>query len=311
MYNYLLESEDYISLQQKIDELIKNNDFSNATISTYDMDDSSLENALEDLDTYSFFSDKKVIIIKKIEVLDQEESKKDIAHLMKYLDNSNNDNLLIICAAKLNNVLKITKELKKKCNYIKVEFNINNFLKEELKGYKLESGVANLLLNYCKDDVTKLHNECCKLKNYRIDTKSISNDDVTEMVMEKLGDSKDLTFAFTRCLAEKDKTEALKKYKELLNYQIEPLGIVGLLASQIRIMYQVKILENDNLTNREIANILEEKSDYRISKTKELTRYYTENELLSLMKELQKIDMQCKSSDVDPNFLIELFIINI
>ena len=75
MYNYLLESEDYISLQQKIDELIKNNDFSNATISTYDMDDSSLENALEDLDTYSFFSDKKVIIIKKIEVLDQEESK--------------------------------------------------------------------------------------------------------------------------------------------------------------------------------------------------------------------------------------------
>lgn len=311
MNNYLLESEDFVSLQHKIDELIKNNSFSDATISTYDMEENTLENALEDLDTYSFFSDKKVIVIKKIEVLNQEENKKDIAHLMKYLDNSSSDNLLIICAEKLNNVLKITKDLKKKCNYIKIEFDIDKYLKDELKGYKLENGVSTMLLDYCLGDVTKLHNECSKLKNFCIDTKSISKSDVEELVMEKLGDSKDLTFSFTRCLAEKNKNEALKKYKELLSYNIEPLSILGLLASQIRIMYQVKVLEKQNLSNREIANILEEKSDYRISKTRELTRFYSENELLRLMQKLQEIDLQCKSTDVDPNFLIELFIINI
>ena len=129
--------------------------------------------------------------------------------------------------------------------------------------------------------------------------------------MGKLGDSKDLTFAFTRCLAGRDRREALNKYKELLSYNIEPLGIIGLLASQIRIMYQVKVLEKKNLSNREIANILEEKSDYRISKTRELTRFYSEEELLKLMQDLQNIDMQCKTTDVDPNFLIELFILNI
>ena len=311
MNNYLLECDDFLALQKEIDNLIQKNSFSTATISTYDMEEATLEKALEDLDTFGFFTDKKVIIIKRIDVLNQEENKKDITHLMKYLDNPSSDNLLIICANKLNNVLKITKDLKKKCEYIKVEVNINSILKDELKGYKLESGVSNMLLEYCMNDVTKLHNECLKLKNYCFDTKNISKNDVLELVIEKLGDSKDLTFAFTRCLAEKDKPEALKKYKELLEYQIEPLGIVGLLASQIRIIYQVKVLEKRNLSNREIADILGEKSDYRISKTRELTRYYSLDELLNLMQELAKIDLQCKTGEVDPNFLIELFIIKL
>lgn len=310
MNNYLIECQDFLSLQQQIEKLIKDNDFKDATRSTYDMEESTLENALEDLDTYSLFGDKKVIIIKKIEVLNQEDNKKDIEHLMKYLDNPNQDNLLIICATKLNNTLKITKDLKKKCKVEIVELNINSLLKEELKGYKLEPGVEKLLLSYCLEDVTKLHNECNKLKSYKYDEKLILKEDVLELVMEKLGDSKDLTFSFTRSLAEKNKSEALNQYKKLLNYQIEPIAIIGLLASQLRIIYQVKVLEKRRLSNKEIASILGEKSDYRINKTRELTRYYTEEELLNLMQELQEIDLKCKMSDIDPNFLIELFIIN-
>ena len=140
--------------------------------------------------------------------------------------------------------------------------------------------------------------------------KKITVEDVKELVEEKLVDSKDLTFAFTRALAEKDKKQALIKYQELLSHQIEPISIVGLLASQIRILYQVKVLEKKRLTTKEIATILKEKSDYRINKTKELTKYYTEEELLSLMIKLQDIDLKVKTQDVDANFLIELFILN-
>ncbi len=310
MPSYLLESLDSLSLQKEIAKIIKDTDFLDATINTYDLEETTLAAALEDLDTYSFLTPKKVIIIKKIESLSQEDNKDDIKHLLKYIENATKDNLLIICATKLNNTLKLTKELKKSCTYIECQFNIKQFIKDQFTNYDLDIKALDLLIDYTKNDLTRLSNECLKLKDYKMSEKKITVEDVKELVEEKLVDSKDLTFAFTRALAEKDKKQALIKYQELLSHQIEPISIVGLLASQIRILYQVKVLEKKRLTTKEIATILKEKSDYRINKTKELTKYYTEEELLSLMIKLQDIDLKVKTQDVDANFLIELFILN-
>ena len=311
MNNYLLESLDFVALKKEIDKIIKETKFQEAAISTYDISEVSLENALEDLDTYSFLTTQKIIIINNIEVINQDLEEDNIKHLYKYLDNPNPDNLLIICAKKLNNTYKITKELKKRLQYKLIELNPETYIKNELKDYTLEPGVIKLLVDYSKGDITKLENECIKLKNYSIDTKKITKKDISELVVEKLGDQQDLTFAFSRALAERNKKEALEKYKELLNYQIEPLQIIGLLASQIRIIYQVKVLTKQNMTPLEISRQLQEKSDYRVKKTKELISLYTEDELLKLMTSLADMDLQIKTTDIDPNSLIELFILNI
>lgn len=311
MNNYLLETTDYTALKTEIDKIIKSEKFTDALTSTYDAKELQLENALEDLDTYGFLSDKKVIIINNIDGINQEDEDKNLKHLYKYLENPNPDNLLIITASKLNNTLKVTKELKKKMTFKAVEINPENFIKNELKDYTLESGVIKLLVEYCKNDITKIENECKKLKTFNYETKKISKQDIEELVKEKLGDEQELTFSFSRSLAEKNKKEALRKYKELLDYQIEPIAIVGLLASQIRIIYQVKVLSDKNLTAIEIARILQEKSDYRIKKTKELINYYTQKELLNLMQTLADMDLKIKTGDTDPNLLIELFILNI
>ena len=311
MNNYLLETNDFTALKTEIDKIIKKEKFTDALTSTYDAKELQLENALEDLDTYGFLSDKKVIIINNIDGINQEDEEKNLKHLYKYLENPNPDNLLIITASKLNNTLKVTKELKKKMTFKTVEINPENFIKNELKDYTLESGVIKLLVEYCKNDITKIENECKKLKTFNYETKKISKSDIEELVIEKLGDETELTFSFSRSLAEKNKKEALRKYKELLDYQIEPIAIVGLLASQIRIIYQVKTLSNQNLSPYDIAKMLGEKSDYRVKKTKELIRYYSEQELLDLMKTLSDMDIQMKTTDIDPNSLIELFILNI
>lgn len=311
MDSYLIESIDSLSLKKERDNLIKENNFLDAEISTYDLEEVELDNALEDLDTYGFLSSKKVIVIQNIESIKYDDYKKDIDHLFKYIDNPNSDNLLIIEARKLNNTLKITKELKKKCKYILVEFNSKDYIKTTLKDYKIDNLVINLLDEYCQSDITKIDGECSKLMNYKIDTKTITKEDIEEMVVKKLGDERDLTFAFSRSLAERNIKEALLKYHELLNYNIEPLSIIGLLASQIRIIYQVKLLEKNRLSDREIADTLGEKSDYRIKKTRELTRLYSEDELLGLMQKLSDMDYKIKTTDVDGKNLIEMFIINI
>lgn len=308
MNNYLIEGSDYISVNNKISEIIKKNGFSDASISKYDLSEGLLDDALEDLNTYGLFSDKKIVIINNFDKMDPLFNKPE--ELLKYVENSSSLNLLFVVSDKYDDRKKIIKDLKKKMKFIKISTDPVVFTKSCLEGYKVENGVINLLVNNTLGDVTRLYNECNKLKTYKINDKYISKDDVEELSFKRLGDSTETTFQFSRALAEKDKKSALKLYQELLNYKIEPLSIIGLLASQFRIMYQVKNLEEKNMRNDEIASSLKEKS-YRITKTRELTRYYSKREILDLMIKLEDIDLKIKTTSVDANTLVQLFILNI
>ena len=307
MDSYLIESSDFLSFQNEKDKLIKEKKFNSSLISIYDLEEVELSSALEDLDTYGFLSSKKVIVLLNIENLKYDDNKKDLDHLIKYIENPNPDNLLIIYS-RGNNTLKTIKELKKVCKVIEVNISIKDYIKNTFKDYKIDFRAINMLEEYCLDDFTKVVSECDKLKNYKCNDKVITCEDINVLVNKKLGDPRDLTFAFSRSLAEKNKKEALEKYKELLEYNIEPLSIIGLLASQIRIIYQVKLLEDKK--DSEIADILSEK-EFRIKKTRELTRLYSKSELLKLMQDLSNMDYRLKTEDIDGNSLIELFILNI
>lgn len=309
--NYLLEGDSFLEIEKEIKRITDIREFAYATISDYDLSEIELEVVLEDLDTYSFLSDKKIIIVTGFDNLNSDANKKDLEHLYKYLDNPNPDNLLFIWSRKFNNTLKITKELKKRCDFIEVKLDPVKFAKNELKGYKIAPNLVNYLVDKCLNDIGKIEKEISKLKNYKIEEKEIIKEDIDELVVEKLGESTELTFSFNRSLAEKNKKEALEKYFELLKYNIEPLSVIGLIASQIRIIYQVKVLERQRMSADEIARTLGEKNSYRVKKTKELTRYYTEEELLKIMQDLADIDLRIKTTDSDANNLIELFILNL
>ena len=306
--NYLIEGSDYISINNKISEIIKKNNFSDASISKYDLSEDLLEEVIEDLNTYGLFSDKKIVIINNFDKMDPDINR--VEELLKYVENSSSLNLLFVVSDKYDDRKKIIKDLKKKMEFIKVSSDPVEFTKNCLKGYKVEDGVITLLVNNTLGDISRLYNECNKLKIYKINDKYISKEDVLELAVKKLGDSTDITFQFSRSLAEKDKKKALSLYQELLDYQIEALSIIGLLASQFRIMFQVQVLEEKNMRNDEIAKTLNEKS-YRITKTRELTRYYSKRELLDLMIKLEDIDLKIKTTSVDANTLVQLFILNI
>jgi len=309
--NYLIECEDKVLLNNKINEIIRNNKFSDTPINSYDLEEQELKSPLEDLDTYGLFSNKKIIIINNIDNLNIDMYKEDYKHLLKYLENYNKDNLLIMTSKKLNNTKKLTKELKNKANYQTITINEIDYTKKLLKDYKLSPGVVRKIVEYCNNDITKISNECEKLKNYKISSKEITLNDIELLLIKKQSDITNLTFELIKLIATKDKKNALKVYKELEENEIEPISLIGLIASQIRIMYQVKILSKKYLSDNEITEILKEKSSYRIKKTKELINYYTEDELLKLMRKLADIDLKIKTTDLNAKFSLELFIINL
>ena len=306
--NYLLEQVDEYLIELKIKEIIESREFSSSPVHSYDMEEVPLASAIEDLDTYGLFSEKKVIIVSHIESLASDTSEKEIEHFLKYLKNPLDSILLFVTARKLNNTKKITKELKKNLECPSFSADAVSFIKKELQGYQVDSQVVRRIATECLEDIGRIHQECSKLKMYCLDSKKITLEDVDRLVIRKLGDPKDLTFEFVRVLAEKDKKKALGKYHELCNYSIEPLSLLGLLASQYLIMYQVKVLEEKMRLNQEIADTLGEKP-YRIQKTRELTRYYSKEELRAIFRKLADIDLKIKTTDVDGSFLIELFIL--
>lgn len=310
MLNYLLESSDHLLLEKKIDSIIEKEKFQGEYRATYDLEEVALANALEDLDTYSFLSSKKVIIIKNIlSSLTLENEKK---HLIKYLENPSSDNLLIMTSDKMD-TKTFSKKLKslKTLEYQKLETNPVSFAKNILDGYKISNMDLSYLAELCNNDITKLNSECEKLMMYKIDTKEIGREDITNLVVKKLGDSNEILFSLAKAIMSKDKKQALKLYNDLKAYQIDANSIIGLMASQMKLVSQIKVLKEKNLNVSQIQQNLNLKSSYQVKKLSEYIYSYSYNDIKTFFNRLFNLDYSIKTGKVDSSNAIELLIINL
>lgn len=310
MLNYLLESSDHLLLEKKIDSIIEKEKFQGEYRATYDLEEVALANALEDLDTYSFLSSKKVIIIKNIlSSLALENEKK---HLIKYLENPSSDNLLIMTSDKMD-AKTFSKKLKslKTLEYQKLETNPVSFAKNILDGYKISNMDLSYLAELCNNDITKLNSECEKLMMYKIDTKEIAREDITNLVVKKLGDSNEILFSLAKAIMSKDKKQALKLYNDLKAYQIDANSIIGLMASQMKLVSQIKVLKEKNLNVSQIQQNLNLKSSYQVKKLSEYIYSYSYNDIKTFFNKLFNLDYSIKTGKVDSSNAIELLIINL
>lgn len=312
--NYFIENNDNFLIEEKIKEIIKKEKFNDVTPTTYDLELTSLENALEDLDTYSFLTNKKVIIIRGLDKIVKKNLDYDIDssldHLYKYLKNPVEDNLLIIRVNKSDSKQTMYKKLKSLCTVEEIKTDIKKLVQDKLKDYKLEKRFIDYLIEYCNNDITKISNEVEKLKNYRLEEKELTIKDIDDLVIKEYGDSKNLFFSFLENVGKKDIENSLISYRELKNYDMNDLGLLTSISNQVRLMYTVKIYEEKKYSNDEIAKKLNAKP-YRIMKIRELTRLYTLEEIRGLMIKLEEIDLKSKSTDESTNSLIENFIINL
>lgn len=307
----LLISPSFKLISIKIEELKKELGYEDAMVTTYDMEEQTINQVLEDANTLSFLTPQKVIIAKNCSFLEDGSSltKDEEKDLLDYIEHPSDDVLLIFIVKKLDNRKKIGKTLKSKINFLPLEVNEEEQIKKLLSSYKLERGVVKLLVEYCNHDIEKIFNECEKLKLYKIDTKDITIEDVKELVTRELPDQDNLVFSLVSSIAERNKRHALMCYQDLLEYKIEAFSIMGLLESQYRLLYQVKSLTNQHLSNEEIGKMLGV-HPYRVLKTRELLGYYSLKQIGEMLKYLADLDYKVKSGKISQDILIELIIFN-
>lgn len=309
--NYLLLSTSAQLTDRKIASLLYENGFLDATITYYDLETDSLADVLEDVDTVSFLTPKKAVIAKNALFLEAggKEEEKVLQHLEKYLEHPLDSVLCIFTVRKLDERKKISKRMKEKTTFLDLNQNLAKQQQDLFQGYKLEKGVLSLLQSYCQDDFDTFFMESEKLKLYRFEEKEIFLADVKLLVQEPLQDKDNLAFQLSRSIAERNKKEALSIYQQLAQYRVEPHAMLGLMESQYRLLYQVKVLEKQGFRKEEIAQTLEA-HPFRISKTMELTRLYSLPDIQKFLLSLANLDYQMKSGEVDSTIAIELLILN-
>lgn len=308
-HNYLIENESFTMIQKEIESIITSRGFQEATRSVYDIEENPLENALEDLDTYSLFGDKKVIIIKNLFL---EKKEQDMERLLKYIDHESENNLLFMTTEKVDSRLSLSKKLMKNKNviYIKKEADLTKYIKEKLNSYQIDFPSIRLLIEKCQEDITRIDSECEKLMIYKIDSKQITKEDIETLVVKKLKDSSEVLFSLTNALLERNKKKSLKIYQELEEYHLDINSMIGLLASQLKLISQIKVLKGEGLNNVEIQEKLKLKSLYQIKKLGEYTTYRLE-EIGNMIHLLSDLDFKIKSGRMDVEHALILFIVSL
>ncbi len=305
---YLLYGTKDFQINEEIKKITTNQNEMN--INKYDLNNDLIKNAIEDAETISMFGDKKTVIVDNANMFTGITSK-DSEIIEKYLNNINiniNTNLIfIVHNEKLDTRKKITK-LIKKVGTVK-EFNEEispiNLVKNLFKNYNIENKTINLFLNRIGNNPLIIQNEVNKIKTYKGDDKTITDEDILNLTTKIIEID---IFKLIDYIVKKDKDKALELYYEMLKVNEEPIKIIVILANQFRIMYQSKELLKKGYSEKDIASTLKI-HPYRVKLAIQNSRNYTKETLLKYLNDLADIDIGIKTGTLNKDLALELFIL--
>lgn len=301
---YLIESTGHKVISLEIDKILAKHNFLRDELITYDLDETNISDVINDLDTYGFFNEKKIIYASNATFLTT--AKSEIEHnvdsLTKYINNPS-DNVLIISCSKLDGKKNICKLIKDKFDCVSISSDSKDYIKKKTKGYKITYDTINYLLYTVGEDIDRLDNELDKLLLYKFDSKEITRNDIDLIVIKKVDDN---IFNLIDAIIKKNKKKSLTIYNEMINYGEEVFKILISLSNQIRLIYQVKVLRNNS--DQDIADILNLKNPRQVFAIRQKIGSYTKEELLDYLYKLALMDEELKLGKSIDKIVFPVFI---
>lgn len=309
---YILYGTEQLLIDKFINNIIKTKKIDN--IVRYDLEESSLENIIEDASYLDLFENEKAIIVNNSLFLTSTLSL-ETDELEKYVLNQNEKSIIffIVNSEKLDERKKIVKFLKDKVEikeFNKIQgYDLEKYIKTSFNedGYKIDNDSIKRIISLLGGNFKLIDNEINKLKLYKIEEKVINIIDIESVVTKVLEDD---IFKLVEAVLNNNKEKIFNLYKDLIELGEEPIKIVIMLANQFRLIYQVKVLLEDGLNKSEIANILGV-HPYRVQLALEKSSKYQESKLLDILESLANIDMEIKSGISDKNKALEMFFLEL
>mgnify|MGYP002718971407 CR=1 FL=1 len=274
---------------------------------------------IEETLTMPFFSDKKAILVKNAYVFTGEKVTKELNQntdqLMEFLEKYDGDNLIIfeVYQNKLDERKKLTKTLKKNGQLKKVEQMseeeikkwIQSKLNENFKDIKQDA--LNMFIELTGVNFNIVSQELDKLMLFLGDRPTINKDDVNQIINRSLEQN---VFLLTEYIQKRQKNKAIQLVKDLINMKEEPIKLLALVTSNYRLYYQCKILSQKGYSGQQIAKTVNV-HPYRVKLALGQVRHYQLEDLLNTIDSCAETDYKLKSSYMDKQLILELFILSL
>jgi len=314
MKNIYLFFGDSGLIKKEINEIILKEKIDENNKTEYNLENTALNDVLEDAMIISMFGGKKLIIVNNAFIFESTKTEIDLNFLEKYFDNYNKDTILIfITNEKIDERKKIVKKIKEigevKSFVIKNDNDIysylNNYIKKE--GYTITNNSLRLLIKLVGTNVLNLEQEINKLMLYKENDKKIEEVDIKEIVSKNMEEE---IFSLIDAITNKNIKKALDLYNEFIIRNEEPIKIIALLGNKFRLIYQAKKYYNMGYNKDLIAKNLEV-HPYPVSLAIDLSYNYSYSELLNILSDLANLDKDIKLGNCNKYNALELFLIKV
>ena len=260
------------------------------------LDKDNISNLENEINTYPFGFNKKLIIVK----LDKKSAKEDddskdflTDSLIKTLEELD-ETVCVVFVGDFTLKSKIYKlvEKKGKCfNFQKKKENeLITWCKEifDNNEVKISNQDISYLISLCGTEKLVLKNEIEKLTSYAFNTKSIKKEDIDKLCIKT---SDIIIFDLTDSIGTKNKAKALKCLEELIENKEPIQKIAIMIAKHFKSLLVAKIAVEEN---KNLMDELNTKSTYATNKYKEQARRFSKKELIEIIKKLAKLDIDSK-----------------
>lgn len=311
---FLINETKQILIDHVLDEEEK--DFN---LSVYDLEETPIEAALEDAETFPFMGEKRLVILQNPVFLTSEKTKGKVEHnlakLEEYLSQPAPYSIVVFSAPyeKLDERKKVTKELKRKAAVVEAkkltEQELVVWVKERaaLNNVEIEKDAIELLLSLAGTNLFMLTSEIDKLALYAGENRSINKDIVDRLTARSLEQN---IFSLVDKVVRRNVEGALRIYYDLLKQNEEPIKILSVISGQFRLIYQVKELSRKGYGQQQIAGTLKI-HPFRVKLAAGQAGSFSDEELMRIIKLLADADYQMKTGGMRKEMLIEMILFQI
>ena len=292
---YVIKGSEELAIRKQIDKICQGEDLDIVRISGDD--EFLIDEIIDACNGKSLFASKSIVLVKDPYFLINKVDENKLEKFYKYLENPAYDSDLVLYSLedKINTKLKAYKKVIENAELFNFEEydrkQFNSFAYYELNASKLDINkeAVYLLIDICRNDSSLFMQNIEVLKNY---PGKIDSD-----VINKLCTASDEinSFDLINAITDNDLDKAINLERTMLeNSDDGILGIISLLAGQLRFLYQFSYLLSKNYDKKTILDEMK-MSDYRYSKSLETIKKLKMPQILEMLKSLSDLDIACKS----------------
>ncbi|MBC1946041.1 DNA polymerase III subunit delta [Listeria booriae] len=317
----IIGTEDYIinETKKRLVANILDTEDTDFNYANFDLDETAIEQVIEEAETIPFFGDRRLIVASNPSFLTTEKTKSKIEHrtarFEDYLNEPVDYSILVIIARveKLDERKKLTKLLKKQATIVDAkrpnDAELRKWVQSAIKNndFSMEISAIERLMELTGGQLTTAMNELDKLMLYKLESREISVADVESLVVRSLEQN---IFLLLDKMIALDIGGALSIYYDLLKQKEEPIKILALIASQFRLLTQIKLLEKQGFSQQQVAQKLKV-HPFRVKIGARQAKSFSYEQLTATLERLAEMDFEMKTGYGDKAQKLEWFLFSL